>query len=249
VSSFFLVPAWAMSVRSIRFEHSTGAQGPASAPVGFSHSGRPTAIGRGRTSDRGIFVPSLWRTIGLLLASAPISKASSPRGRNEHGRENGIAKSGLCVGRRRDACLRRPDVRADARHGAAPGGTDREAGVQRRRRENPSGMPPGEAPYQAGRAARQDPRGARAAARAMTATRRRRPTGTSPPARSLDRRRSTPDSFAEPRTDTAVESLRLRLIVTCFVAPNASAQSASPRAPIPHRSRSCPTAGCRKCLR
>jgi hypothetical protein len=59
-------------------EQSTGAEGPASAPVGFSHSGRPTAIGRRPTSDRGIFVPSLPRTIGLLSCfSSDIERLSA----------------------------------------------------------------------------------------------------------------------------------------------------------------------------
>ena len=38
-------------------EHSTGAEGPASAPVGFSHSGRPSAIARRRNERPRDFRP------------------------------------------------------------------------------------------------------------------------------------------------------------------------------------------------
>jgi hypothetical protein len=132
--------------------------------------GRPPSLAGG-TSDRWISSLRSRDDGSVSCFSSDIETVDcnpNPRGRNE-------IEERPVRWRRRDAGPHRPDVRADARHGEARRGTDREAGVQSRRRENPSGMPPGEAPHQAGRAARQDPRGARGEASAMTATRRRRP--------------------------------------------------------------------------
>jgi hypothetical protein len=208
------------SARFIRYPAATTSALAASAPSAAqriersglayppSHSWEgPAAIAPRPTSDREKFIASLPAGEGSASCSSSdferLSATQTQDGGNKHGTENEIAKSGLCLGRRRDAGLRRPDVRADARHGAARAGAEREAGVQRRRRENPSRMPPGEAPQQAGRPARQEPRGEsrasprgesraspRGESRAMTAYAEAASDRHVDPARSRDRRQS-----------------------------------------------------------
>ena len=76
-----------------------------------------------------------------------------------------------CLGCARGACWRRPGLCPDGRHGAArrPArrswrGTGREAGLQSRRRKDPSGMPGGEARHEARRGRGHGRRGTRGAA-------------------------------------------------------------------------------------